>query len=250
MDGPNNRITVSRLGLLRAQVLPAAGDDEVVPALGLAARVRTERDEADGPPPDHVTACRVRGRTWRCSVSRGGASPRNRGPTRPRHGARIRRPGTWGHESAGTDPLSRGQGSGDVVLLIAGPRSHCVGRDDRGDPRRSRRPPGGHAADGRRGAGRPGRAGSGRPVLGPGHPAVRDPFPRVLGARRLPRPGRPGVLERAGPGRGVRAHQPAARRRAGAPGEHVPVPADEQAVHQPALSEDRGHPGVFRPRRP
>ena len=92
--------------------------------------------------------------------------------------------------------------------------------------------------------GQPRAAPSGRPELGVHRPAVLAAVPPVMGPRRPARPGRPCRLERARARRGLRARQPAARGRAGPAGEPVAVPADDQAVHQPALPAGRGRPRV------
>ena len=82
------------------------------------------------------------------------------------------------------------------------------------------------------------------PVLGLHGPALLGALTRLLGSRRPARSGRPGHLERPRAWRRLRADQPAARGRAGAAGQRVAVPADEPAVHQPAVPADRGHPRV------
>ena len=86
----------------------------------------------------------------------------------------------------------------------------------------------------------------GPPVLGLHRAAVLGALARLLGPRRPARPGRPRRLERRRPGRGLRAGQPAARGRAAAAGQPVPVPADEPPPDQPALPADRGRPRIRR----
>ena len=172
--------------------------------------------------------------------------------------ARHAQPASWQGDQRATAAPGGGARRDHRLPGLAGPE----GPGQRPDPGGGARRAGRGAAPGPRPAGggrRPARGAAGRAVapggppgraLGPAirlgvhGPALLGALAPVLGPRRPARPGRPGRLERARAGRRLRADQPAARRRAGAPGQRVAVPADEPEVHQPAVPAGGGHTRV------
>src|SRR5580700_8360639 len=133
-----------------------------------------------------------------------------------------------GDRTGRTHPPGSGSWRGGLVSELAGPGG------------------GGHRRDA---GGRRGSPLAAPAVVGLRRAAVLGPLPRLLGAWRPARPGRPRRVERHRAGRGLRAGQPAARGRTDGSDQPVPVPGYDQTPPVPALPAHRGRSRVRQARR-